>query len=1531
MAIDNIEIAKQLKKLQEELNSLVEAQTKSLRSQLDVSRQMVESVGQMTNNSSETVDNLQKQQEFLEKAAESAQKMGSKGVTAKFAEALKKSHKSSDGLAVSLKKTVKMLPGFAAFAGIWSGFTAGIMGTVNSLKLFGSTTLTALEALGQLAISVISFPFKILSNLINFASQGGGDNGLRQALEDIRKEFGDLHKSSSAAIISIARGMKGELANTGISVYRTFGRLAERLKTIAEYAKNMGAAFANVSRQFVENGEVIGAYIKGLHFTEDGQKALAARSQALGVGMAELSRQVANYSVQLADEFGQSAAQVSQDVGDMMSDFEHFGGMAPQVLSQISVYARRLGVEMKGLLGIVDQFDNFEGAATSAAQLTQAFGLQLDALQLLKAQDPAERTELIRKSFFAAGRSVENMTRQERALLAAQTGLEASTLDLVFSAKNQGLSYDQVKKKSEGARKSQLTQAESLQKIAGAIERLVRSGSMGGGGFFERFFQGFERGIIRTTEFRKLMINIRIALRQTYLAGMEVGRAFVRLFPGIQQLLGGLQDLFDRNRFREMTKSLRTIFRDFFTSLTSTSGRDSFKNLMDRLKAMFWNYFNGSTPAGRGILEGVRKFSKAASVIIAGMVREAAKGVTAGIHFISDLLSGRKSLTGGSAAKGALGFVTDLLEPIIGALKEAWPPLVEALTQLWEEEIWPRARDFLVSHAGTIATVLFGPALLRALAGGIAGAVGGAFVKGLTQGLTSAVAEVAASGTTKSVVTKALTGMFKGASTAATASVGQAGATAAAATGNPAANPAATANMLRIGAFIAVGMLAVVTAIAILAEYMRARDLTPTQMFTAAGVVAAAGGVMLELAGVVLIASAAGEAIKAAQAGFLVGMAAIGVIAVALGLGIPLIVDSLSGFTPQQLTSSMQAMAAGAVFIAAAAGILVVAAAIGAGIAATGGAALAAAGAGMLAIGATLGLMVIGIRQVIKSASEISVPPDFDRKFDIFSKALGAILDFGQLITDIASSSSSGSLRSWITGSGPDDQIDVLVQLNRTMASMSTIMTQLVSNVLAQVRSLSAAPEDLKKAEIFGTVMTAISGMMSSLAAPSALLSGSGGILSSLIGSDLAGNLSNYSIFIENMGVSLGNLIRDIMGSFGNILSSGGGTFTDSSLKAFEVIGNILTVVGTMGRNLISIVNSQFAGLDSGQLRERAAVVGEVVGTMMASIFTGGGSGGLISAVSQLMTQLVSSLGDLSATDARKLTTFGPVLVAAFGAIGSIASAVADISAMVSSMPAAAQGEALGTVNVIVQNMLSGVQGLATSLLNSIRDVFGDMSAGRVASLTQGVTAFKGMIEAVVQLPSTLKTLYDTLTEGGPENEYPAMMQRLGSMISLFYDRGAGEASLPELFRVVAGAFTGLPEITGDPATKIDMLTKGLSSLNAIREIDFAAISRSIESNAEFIKNESFSSIGTNVRAMVDEVNSIAHDLGAIEAVNINTSLKALAGRLGLGDSEELTIRNRDFTIAVNVAVHIDAQELERTMVDRPNSRIMATKGRAGA
>ena len=134
----------------------------------------------------------------------------------------------------------KKLKRFSVAAAAIDGFAQGLRFTANMLHTAKDAGMGLVETMSNLAASIVAIPFKMLSGLINMADAGGGDTGLRQALEDIRKEFGALHATSGKAIIAMARSMKGELAQTGLSTYRIFGNLAEKLKTMQEYAHSVG-------------------------------------------------------------------------------------------------------------------------------------------------------------------------------------------------------------------------------------------------------------------------------------------------------------------------------------------------------------------------------------------------------------------------------------------------------------------------------------------------------------------------------------------------------------------------------------------------------------------------------------------------------------------------------------------------------------------------------------------------------------------------------------------------------------------------------------------------------------------------------------------------------------------------------------------------------------------------------------------------------------------------------------------------------------------------------------------------------------------------------------------------------------------------------------------------------------------------------------------------------------------------------------------------------------------------------------------
>jgi phage-related protein len=731
----NLEIQEQLNKMVAEYNKLLEVATRTMGTAADFAQKMAAAIG--TINYKDVAQQAGDLKAATEQAAESSTKLGStssdteRSVTKSMQESTDKTKTFGSEVVETGKKMSKFgLIAAAAMDGIKSGFSL----TLGLLGRFGSLAAGATKLIFNLGKAIITAPFKMLSALMQDTT--GGSNELQQAIEDVRKEFGNLKEATGKATLDMARNLKGELANTGLSVYRVFGNLAERLKTMMEYMKELGPLAGVLAGQMAQNAEAIGAFHKGLGLTAEGFKSLGARAHASGTPMTEMLREMGNYSLQLGRAFGLSSKEISRDVGTMMSDFTHFGHLGVKALTQISVYTKRLGIEFKALAGVMDKFANFEDAAQGAAQLSQAFGLNINAIELMKEQDPAKKVEMLRKAFFAAGRSVENMTYQERRLLAAQSGVSEENLNLVFSLKNQNLSYDQVQKRSAAAQKHQLSQVQVLHQLADAIERMVKSGGSGASSFFEIWLKGFRNGIRWSKEFMGLQRNLRVDMRNTFIEGRKVGRMFVESFPGIKNFLGGLRDLFEPRRFRQMIQRTTESFKEFFKALT-TDPKTAFKVLLEHLKDDFFSWFQSNSPNGHRMLDGLRTFFRSMSQIMGSMLKQAIIGLTKSITFIVDLLAGRKSLAGLAATgRGAGGFMAQLLIPLLDAIKEAGPGLWVATKALFAE-LFHKLNAFLAEHRWEIFSVMFGPALVGGVARGILGAVGARLGAMLVSGLSS--------------------------------------------------------------------------------------------------------------------------------------------------------------------------------------------------------------------------------------------------------------------------------------------------------------------------------------------------------------------------------------------------------------------------------------------------------------------------------------------------------------------------------------------------------------------------------------------------------------------------------------------------------------------------------------------------------------------------------------------------------------------------------------------------------------------------
>lgn len=1300
---NNIDLQKQLTEVLQEQARILEQQSKSNQNNLSLTKSLVDTIkGVSFSNQTGELSSLN---DALEKGSDAVEKYGKTALAA---------------------------------ASAMDGFRSGLSLSTNLAKTMASVLFGAGKAIFNLGKSIITAPFKILSSLMQ--SVTGGSNELQQAIEDVRKEFGNLREATGKATLDMARNLKGQLANTGLSVYRVFGNLAERLRTMMEYMKELGPLAGVLAHQLAGNAEAIGAYHKGLGLTAEGFKAVGNRAHASGEPMTEVLRQMGNYSLQLGKAFGLSSKEISRDMGTMMNDFTHFGHLGVRELAQISTYTRRLGIDFKALGAVMDKFANFEDAAQGAAQLSQAFGLNINAIELMKEQDPARKVEILRKAFFAAGRTVENMTYQERRLLAAQSGVTEENLNLVFSLKNQNLSYAEVQKRGAAAQKSQLSQVQVLHQLSDAIERLVKSGGGGASSFFEIWLKGFKNGITWSRDFRGLMRNLRIDMNSTFIEGRKVGLLFAKQFPGLQAFMSGVRELFNPTQFRMMLQRTTASFKEFFHEMT-TDPKTALKHLLEHLKADFFSWFQGNSANGQKILNGMKAFFTAMSHVVAGMLKTAIEGLSSSLTYITDLLSGRKSLSALAAGgRGAGGFLAQLLMPLLDAIKEAGPGLWVSVKALFSV-LFEKVKQELGKHWVAIARFMFGPALIGAAVRGAQGFIAGGGAQKAVGALGKAFSRV------QNVAQHVPTGGTRGVGGMASEAIGSADQAAQAAE-RTSINPRALIKLAIITAVLGFGLYLLITqGLVPLAKSIQDNNLTPQSIMSASLTILAASAAMAGMAGALALLNIATKGLNAGTAARMVlGVGLIGLVAAGMAWEGKKIINYLKDLKMDELGRAGLALGAIGTFFLVASGVALASAAIGAIALGGGGVGALAIGAGVLVLAAIVEGMTKGVIRIMNQINQFRPQPGFIEKTKAFVSIIEAVGRFaGSIATIVAAVSPgiTGLIGQVFFGTNPQQEMErTLGQVRNIIDALGSQMTNIIQTVQRSINSMPGGPEDLRKAEVLGGLLNGVAELAKAMSPPTEALAEPGIFATLFQGATTVRNVGAVSDYIGRLDPVLRNILTRITNIIEGLPATG---INEQQKTLIEVIPGMLKGIGDLAQALLPR-NTTLEQIQRGTSFSGALTnIGQFMHDLLDNIVQTGlfeQIGNTIAAVAGALTHAGSTPAQLQVLKAGL-----PAITAGFTGIGNIAMAIANL----------AQGNAAQTAGNIFQatqfvsTLLNSISGQLPQVVRTMATSFSGINAGQISNAAKGIEGIGQIIGTVSHidfehLPNTA-ALRDMITK----------------------------------------------------------------------------------------------------------------------------------------------------------------------------------------
>jgi len=173
-------------------------------------------------------------------------------------------------------------------------------------------------------------------------------------------------------------------------------------------------------------------------------------TRALGMSVAESTKYQRELLV-LAQQIGMPPAEMAEGFKSAQPKLAAFGKDAGRVFKKLATAARASGIEIQQMLAIVEQFDTFEGAATSVGKLNAILGGPfLNSMEMVMQTDPTERMRMLSGALNKAGKSFDQLTYYEKKSIAAAAGLsDVNELALVMAGNFEGVAGGAQKSQAE--------------------------------------------------------------------------------------------------------------------------------------------------------------------------------------------------------------------------------------------------------------------------------------------------------------------------------------------------------------------------------------------------------------------------------------------------------------------------------------------------------------------------------------------------------------------------------------------------------------------------------------------------------------------------------------------------------------------------------------------------------------------------------------------------------------------------------------------------------------------------------------------------------------------------------------------------------------------------------------------------------------------------------------------------------------------------------------------------------------------------
>jgi len=312
---------------------------------------------------------------------------------------MKKTQKETEGLGKKISELgveLKQIPGFAGLVG--SALLAGIKKPTEAFDKFA-------KPLRDIEINAI-------------------------------KTFGSLDSESSRLFVEKQKELRRFVADQATGQAAVDARLKtlalDPLKAQQQIVEEQNKIQATVGQNLdrfkseIADPDVI-LNLRGLRtalgLSAEETAVFANRAAAFGTSMESQLAVAVKAGQKFAKSSGVDFKIIAKSQNELRKNTKSFATFSEEQLARVAVASAKTGVSLATMGGgLVDSFDDFDSAAEKAAMLGQAFGIDIDTMDMFSAE-PTERLQMIQEAASRAGVDIANMGRRELKYLSELTGM----------------------------------------------------------------------------------------------------------------------------------------------------------------------------------------------------------------------------------------------------------------------------------------------------------------------------------------------------------------------------------------------------------------------------------------------------------------------------------------------------------------------------------------------------------------------------------------------------------------------------------------------------------------------------------------------------------------------------------------------------------------------------------------------------------------------------------------------------------------------------------------------------------------------------------------------------------------------------------------------------------------------------------------------------------------------------------------------------------------------------------------------------